>query len=73
MRRFRGFGLNSKILNFKDYVRSSGDLGPSHRSDWDQKVHLHSIEKNGRAGGIRTRDPLVPNQVRYQLRYGSIF
>ena len=30
-----------------------------------------SKEKNGRAGGIRTRDPLVPNQVRYQLRYGS--
>ncbi len=28
-----------------------------------------SIVKNGRAGGIRTRDPLVPNQVRYQLRY----
>ena len=31
------------------------------------------LVKNGRAGGIRTRDPLVPNQVRYQLRYGSTF
>jgi hypothetical protein len=30
-------------------------------------------QKNGRAGGIRTRDPLVPNQVRYQLRYGPTF
>gem|GEM_PF-6385503 len=29
------------------------------------------LSHRGRAGGIRTRDPLVPNQVRYQLRYGS--
>ncbi len=34
---------------------------------------LFSGDKNGRAGGIRTRDPLVPNQMRYQLRYGSTF
>jgi hypothetical protein len=24
------------------------------------------IENNGRGGGIRTPDPLVPNQMRYQ-------
>jgi hypothetical protein len=28
---------------------------------------------NGRADWIRTSDPLVPNQMRYQLRYSPTF
>ncbi len=45
---------------------------------WDEKLKIKnpgyfSITGvlNGRVGGIRTRDPLVPNQMRYQLRYDS--
>ena len=29
--------------------------------------------KYGRAGQIRTDDPLVPNQMRYQLRYSPTY
>jgi site-specific DNA recombinase len=39
----------------------------------DHRVQSLYIVQNGRVGGIRTRDPLVPNQVRYQLRYDSTF
>ena len=54
-------------------IRSADDLwllalGPAAGSSGS---FSSDVVKNGRAGGIRTRDPLVPNQVRYQLRYGS--
>jgi hypothetical protein len=39
---------------------------------WDESGLL-LFRKNGRAGQIRTDDPLVPNQMRYQLRYSPTY
>ena len=45
-------------LRFRTSFRTSRQ-----RADW---VHAQVIDKSGRGGGIRTRDPLRPRQVRYQ-------
>lgn len=44
----------------------AGFTGPS--ANW-----LHYPLKNGRAGGTCTRDPLLPRQVRWLLRYSPKF
>jgi hypothetical protein len=44
----------------------AGFTGPS--ANW-----LHYPLKNGRAGGTCTRDPLLPGQVRWLLRYSPKF
>ena len=59
----------ASVLNFP--ANRSAAFSSTPTAVCDQGVSGSSIRKNGRAGGIRTRDPLVPNQVRYQLRYGS--
>jgi hypothetical protein len=37
----------------------------------EKKAHEWAFLKGGRSGGIRTRDPLLPKQMRYQAALRS--
>ncbi len=41
------------------------------RNNKPQKQQPYQAQKSGRSGGIRTPDPLVPNQMRYQAALHS--
>ena len=58
--------LYSNILIFNQQVRKKKTAGPFALAGWDQAVDTSSIVKIGRGDRIRTCDPLVPNQMRYQ-------
>ena len=46
-------------------VNPANDLASQEKTGYGAKGH-NPFEKSGRRGGIRTRDPLHPMQVRYQ-------
>ena len=66
-------------------MTEGGFLCPKSTQKVKGRKTFHILEKNkkavdskingffGPSGAVRTLDPLVPNQVRYQLRYTRIF
>jgi hypothetical protein len=54
------------ILCFIVLLRSKGSYGGQPSPSLRLAVPAEALAKAGRGGGIRTRDPLRPRQVRYQ-------
>ena len=69
--------INHEAIFFQDTSRTRNNLASKEaghngrrRSEINCDEVLRSVLKeNGRDDMIRTCDPLVPNQMRYQLRY----
>ena len=57
---------SQKVVQIDKAVRGAIARRPLSQNFWDKKIRKHSVERIGRGDRIRTCDPLVPNQMRYQ-------